>query len=78
MRVGKPFSRGSVAKRSHAIVAARQMIHELAMERVLDKRYKIVAPIGAGGSSQVYLAQDTALNEWPTSIAAGPVHELPW
>lgn len=38
------------------------MIHELAMERVLDKRYKIVAPIGAGGSSQVYLAQDTVLN----------------
>ncbi|HEV8229153.1 MAG TPA: serine/threonine-protein kinase [Candidatus Limnocylindria bacterium] len=32
------------------------------MERVLDKRYKIVAPIGAGGSSQVYLAQDIALN----------------
>ncbi|HEY6957752.1 MAG TPA: protein kinase [Candidatus Limnocylindria bacterium] len=31
------------------------------MERVLDKRYKILSPIGAGGSSQVYLAQDTAL-----------------
>src|SRR3954469_2831318 len=38
------------------------MIHELAMERVLDKRYKIAAPIGSGGSSQVYLAQDTVLN----------------
>ena len=35
---------------------------EIAAERVLDKRYKIVAPIGAGGSSQVYLANDTALN----------------
>src|ERR1041384_7617152 len=57
-----PFSGGSVAQRGAGIVAARQMIHELAMERVLDKRYKIVAPIGAGGSSQVYLAQDTALN----------------
>jgi tRNA A-37 threonylcarbamoyl transferase component Bud32 len=32
------------------------------MERVLDKRYKIVEPIGSGGSSQVYLAQDSALN----------------
>ena len=49
-------------ERGHGIVAARQMIHELAMERVLDKRYKIVAPIGSGGSSQVYLAQDTVLN----------------
>jgi tRNA A-37 threonylcarbamoyl transferase component Bud32 len=32
------------------------------VERVLDKRYKIVEPIGAGGSSQVYRAQDTVLN----------------
>src|ERR1051325_11841495 len=44
------------------IVGARPSVTELAVERVLDKRYKIVAPIGAGGSSQVYLAQDTALN----------------
>src|SRR5512135_2973122 len=54
--MANPFSQ-PVAARSGAIVAARQ----LAMERVLDKRYKILAPIGAGGSSQVYLAQDTAL-----------------
>jgi tRNA A-37 threonylcarbamoyl transferase component Bud32 len=32
------------------------------LERVLDKRYRIGSPLGAGGSSQVYLAQDTALN----------------
>lgn len=32
------------------------------MERVLDKRYRIGSPLGTGGSSQVYLAQDTALN----------------
>ena len=51
----------SVAKPA-AIVGARPPVTELAVERVLDKRYKIVAPIGAGGSSQVYLAQDTALN----------------
>src|SRR3954462_5198294 len=57
-----PFAGGQVTERGRAIVPARQMIHELAMERVLDKRYKIVAPIGAGGSSQVYLAQDTVLN----------------
>src|SRR5205814_9137332 len=30
-------------------------------DRVLDQRYRIVEPIGAGGSSQVYLGQDTAL-----------------
>ncbi|MGH2492639.1 MAG: serine/threonine-protein kinase [Candidatus Limnocylindria bacterium] len=28
----------------------------------MDKRYQISQPIGAGGSSQVYLAKDTALN----------------
>ncbi|MGH2500403.1 MAG: protein kinase domain-containing protein [Candidatus Limnocylindria bacterium] len=31
------------------------------MDRVLDQRYRILRPLGAGGSSQVYLAQDTAL-----------------
>src|SRR6266850_6283467 len=51
-----------VARQSGGIVAARPQMTELAAERVLDKRYKIVAPIGAGGSSQVYLANDTALN----------------
>jgi tRNA A-37 threonylcarbamoyl transferase component Bud32 len=51
-----------VARQTGGIVAARPQMTELAAERVLDKRYKIVAPIGAGGSSQVYLANDTALN----------------
>lgn len=34
---------------------------ELAVDRVIDKRYKIVEPIGVGGSSQVYLAHDETL-----------------
>jgi tRNA A-37 threonylcarbamoyl transferase component Bud32 len=34
---------------------------ELAVDRVIDGRYRILQPIGAGGFSQVYLAQDTGL-----------------
>ena len=34
---------------------------ELAVDRVLDKRYRIVEPIGIGGSSQVYRAYDEQL-----------------
>src|SRR5256885_9359305 len=33
---------------------------ELALDRVLDQRYRIVEPIGAGGASPGYLPQDTA------------------
>ena len=34
---------------------------ELAVDRVLDQRYRITEPIGVGGSSQVYLATDNTL-----------------
>jgi tRNA A-37 threonylcarbamoyl transferase component Bud32 len=34
---------------------------ELAVDRVLDQRYRITEPIGQGGSSQVYLAHDESL-----------------
>jgi hypothetical protein len=34
---------------------------ELAVDRVLDKRYRVVEPLGVGGSSQVYLAHDEQL-----------------
>ncbi len=59
--MANPFTH-SVAQRPSGIVGARPPMTELAVERVLDKRYKIVAPIGAGGSSQVYLAKDSVLN----------------
>lgn len=59
--MGNPLAH-TAARGAHAIVAARQTVTELAVERVLDKRYRIVEPIGAGGSSQVYRAQDTVLN----------------
>lgn len=34
---------------------------ELAIDRVIDGRYRIIEPIGIGGSSQVYLAHDAVL-----------------
>ena len=58
--MSNPFAH-SVARQAGGIVGARPPMTELAVERVLDKRYKIVEPIGSGGSSQVYLANDTAL-----------------
>ena len=63
--MGNPLS-SAFERKSGAIVGApgaeRSRAHtELAVDRVLDQRYRILRPIGAGGSSQVYLAQDTAL-----------------
>ena len=63
--MGNPLS-SAFERKSGGIVGApgaeRLRAHtELAVDRVLDQRYRILRPIGAGGSSQVYLAQDTAL-----------------
>jgi tRNA A-37 threonylcarbamoyl transferase component Bud32 len=34
---------------------------EFAIDKVLDQRYRILGPLGQGGSAQVYLAEDQAL-----------------
>ena len=34
---------------------------EFAIDKVLDQRYRIIGPLGQGGSAQVYLAEDQAL-----------------
>src|SRR5881397_509781 len=72
-----------ITHRTGGIVGAPRRGTELGLERVLQSRYRIVEPIGTGGSSQVYLAQDTALNREvaikvldPAAAADGKLRQL--
>src|SRR2546426_12630232 len=72
-----------ITHRTGGIVGAARRGTELGLERVLQNRYRIVEPIGTGGSSQVYLAQDTALNREvaikvldPAAAADGKLRQL--
>jgi len=63
--MGNPLS-SAFDRKAAAIVGApgtagMRRPTELAVDRVLEQRYRVLEPIGAGGSSQVYLASDTAL-----------------
>ena len=73
----------AITHRTGGIVGAPRRGTELGLERVLQSRYRIVEPIGTGGSSQVYLAQDTALNREvaikvldPAAAADGKLRQL--